>query len=323
LVREAWQAFLVAPLVAAGATTSWVGLQPLLATVVPVERRGDAFAVQFAVLNAGIGGGGLLAGFLVDYDHPATFTGLYVAAALLYVVFALLLVLSPGLAHRPAKPLAGPRPGYRTVLRDRAFRRVWLLNAFLVLIGTGQLENAFPAFATNVGGASPRLLGIAFAANTFTIVAGQFLVLRFVRGRRRTRGLVAQACFWSAAWAMVILGAHVLGPAAFVLAMVLFACGEMLHAPSIPAIVNDLAPDALRGRYNSAGAVSWQTGRIVGAPLAGVLLGAGLGTPLLVGFICGCGVAAAAAVALERVLPAHVNGVRPPESHAAPAYEAA
>jgi hypothetical protein len=45
--------------------------------------------------------------------------------------------------------------------------------------------------------------------------------------------------------------------------------------------------------------------------------------PLLVAFVVACGMAGAAALALERVLPPHVNGVRPPESHALRAYEAA
>ncbi len=38
--------------------------------------------------------------------------------------------------------------------------------------------------------------------------------------------------------------------AGFFLAMVIFAFGETLFSPTIPAIVNDLAPERLRGRYN-------------------------------------------------------------------------
>jgi MFS family permease len=83
----------------------------------------------------------------------------------------------------------------------------------------------------------------------------------------------------------------------------------MLHAPTVPAIVNDLAPDELRGRYNAANAVSWQSARIVGAPVAGILLGAGLAVPLLLVFVGACGVAAVLALELERRLPPAANGV--------------
>jgi MFS family permease len=72
----------------AGLTTGWVGLQQVLAAVVPQEQRGDAFAVQFALLNAGIGAGGLTAGLLVDFDRPATFEAVFLAAACCYLAFA-------------------------------------------------------------------------------------------------------------------------------------------------------------------------------------------------------------------------------------------
>ena len=38
----------------------------------------------------------------------------------------------------------------------------------------------------------------------------------------------------------------------FAAANVAFALGETLVSPTLPAIVNDLAPDSLRGRYNGA-----------------------------------------------------------------------
>jgi MFS family permease len=99
----------------------------------------------------------------------------------------------------------------------------------------------------------------------------------------------------------------------------LLAAGEMLHSPTVPAIVNDLAPDELRGRYNAANAVSWQAARIAGAPVAGLLLGAGLAAPLLIGFVGVCGLAAVLALELERRLPAAANGLAPPaESQPAP-----
>lgn len=308
LVTEPWQAPLAACVFGAGTTTAWVGVQPLLATVVPPEQRADAFAVQFALLNAGIGAGGLVAGFALDFDRPATFQAMLAAAAACFLGFALLVAALRGGETVPAerRPAGG---SYRRVFRDRAFRRLWVLNALLVLIGTSQLENAFPAFAAEEGGASPRVLGLAFAVNTAAIVCGQFLVLRWVRGRRRTRGIVVQAGFWSAAWAVVLLGGQLDAVALFVVAPLLFAFGEMLHSPIVPAIVNDLAPEELRGRYNGAAATSWQGGRITGSLVAGAVLGAGLGVPLIAVFVAGCGVAALLALSLERLLPPSANGV--------------
>jgi MFS family permease len=201
--------------------------------------------------------------------------------------------------------------GYAEVVRDRRFRLVFALNLVFVGIGVGQIENAFPAFATEVGGASPRILGIAFAADTLVIVLCQFWVTARMRGRRRTRGLMLESVFWAAAWALALSAASLGAPYLFVAVAVLFACAEMLHSPTIPAIVNDLAPDHLRGRYNAAGALSWQTARVLGATTAGQLLGLGLGGPLLVGLIALSGFGALLALRLERALPAGANGIRP------------
>jgi MFS family permease len=209
------------------------------------------------------------------------------------------------------------RGGYREVVRDRRFRLVFALNLVFVGIGVGQIENAFPAFATEVGGASPRILGLAFAADTAVIVLCQFWVTARLRGRRRTRGLMLESVFWAAAWATALAAAWLGVPYLFVAVAVLFACAEMLHSPTIPAIVNDLAPDGLRGRYNAAGALSWQTARILGATAAGQLLGLGLGGPLLAAFIGLSGLGALLALRLERALPRVANGMLQPHGAAA------
>jgi MFS family permease len=303
-------ALLGSALYGAGLTTGWVGLQQVIVAVVRPEQRADAFAVQFALLNAGIGAGGLTAGLLVDFDRPASFQAMFLAAAACYAIFAAVLPLV-ALPPRPVATAGFRRGGgYREVFRDRRFRLVFALNFVFVGIGVGQLESAFPAFATEVGGASPRVLGLAFAADTAVIVLFQFWVTARLRGRRRTRGLMLESVFWAAAWGTALGAGWLDRPYLFVAVAVLFACAEMLHSPTIPAIVNDLAPDRLRGRYNAAGALSWQSARVIGATTSGQLLGYGLGGPLLAGFIGLCGVGALLALRLERILPPEANGMR-------------
>jgi MFS family permease len=294
----------------AGLTTGWVGLQQVIAAVVEPEQRSDAFAVQFALLNAGIGLGGLTAGLLVDFDRPETFEAAFLAAAGCYLGFAAALPFV-SMPIRTAVPSVARGGGYGRVIRNRRFRLVFALNLVFVGIGVGQIENAFPAYATEFGGASPRVLGLAFAADTLVIVLCQFWVTARLRGRRRTRGLMLESVFWAAAWGVAIAAAGLGAPYLFIGVAVLFACAEMLHSPTIPAIVNDLAPDQLRGRYNAAGALSWQTGRVIGATAAGQLLGLGLGTPLLAALIGLSGLGALLALRLERALPAQANGMLP------------
>ena len=154
------------------------------------------------------------------------------------------------------------------MLRDRAFVRVWLLIAFLVTIGFAQTLSGFPAYATLRGGIDAAGLSIAFAANTLTVVVVQFPVLRFLEGRRRTTGMVLACLCWATAWVVTLLAGINLHGAAAVLAfggaMMVFAIGEALLAPAQAALINDLAPDDLRGRYNGLYALAWTTGLAVG-----------------------------------------------------------
>ena len=52
-----------------------------------------------------------------------------------------------------------------------------------------------------------------------------------------------------------------------------FAFGETLLQPTIPALVNDLAPDHLRGRYNAVSSGSFQLAAVIAPPIAGFLIG--------------------------------------------------
>ena len=96
---------------------------------------------------------------------------------------------------------------------------------------------------------------MAFAANTLVIVVLQLVVLPRIEGRRRTRVVAAMGVVWAFAWLALGLSGLVpgtLGAAVLVAACAsVFALGETLLQPTIPALVNDLAPDHLRGRYNA------------------------------------------------------------------------
>jgi MFS family permease len=123
-----------------------------------------------------------------------------------------------------------------------------------------------------------RALGWAYAANTAAIVGGQLVALRLISGRRRTAMLALCAATWSVSW-LVIASADFVDGRLAVLAIVvglgLFGLGETLWAPLAPAIVNDLAREDMRGRYNALQGMTWTVGSIAGPAMAGLLIGRG------------------------------------------------
>ena len=94
-----------------------------------------------------------------------------------------------------------------------------------------------------------------------------------------------------------------------------FALGETLLQPTIPALVNDLAPDHLRGRYNALSSAAFQLAAIIAPPISGVLVGHGLGSVYIgaAGGRLARRSARFAVLRLEPRLPAGVNGVRVPD----------
>ena len=321
LVHDVWHAFAATALLGLGAGIAWPALDALLAGVAGVQQRSSIFALRHATFNAGLGLGAVVGGLTVVGSSPAAFELIYALEALSLIAFLFVLFLVPNRVGSEAEPRAGaPSATSRQIFRDRTFLRVWVLTALLVTVGYAQYSAAFPAYATEAGGLSPRGLSLAFAANTLAVVAGQLLVLRALAGRRRSHALALVGVAWACAWAVTLAGGAAggsLGAAPFVLAMILLALGETLVAPTVPALVNDIAPEELRGRYNGVSALAWTSGFIAGPAIAGLVLAAGAGEVLFLGLIAACVIAAACALRLERALPAGTRVV--PLAHGATA----
>jgi hypothetical protein len=201
------------------------------------------------------------------------------------------------------------------VLRDKSFVRVWVLLAVVVTVSFGQFQSTFPGYATRPGGIGTHGLSLAFAADTLTVVVLQLLVLRWLAGRRRTTAVALAATAWAASWAVVIAGGHLGSGAAaegaFVIAMVIFALGETLFSPTLPAIINDLAPPEAAGRYNGIAVLAFTTGFLLG-PAGGSATLAAWGGGLFLVLIVACLGAAAAALRLGRRLAPAVNTIELP-----------
>ena len=294
---------------------SWPAFNALIAAVTTGELRQQYFGINFALINLGIGVGGVIGGMYADVSQPHTFTVIFLAdAASMLVPIALLLgplrrVSGQHVAPDDADAASG---SYLAILRNPAVIGMTGLTFIAVFVGYGQLEAGFPAFARQVGDVSTRVIGFAFAVNTAVIVLLQFLVLRRIAGHRRTRVMLVMCAIWATSY--VVLGATgvlpgALAGAAVLAYMGLFALGETMMQPTIPAITNDMAPDHLRGRYNAVNAGAFQAGAIAGPLFAGLVLDRGWGAAYVVVLVVGCGLVAALALRVERLVPPRVNGI--------------
>jgi MFS family permease len=328
-------AFATTPLAAAaglalmgyGQGVSWPAINALIGNLVPSEIRQRYFGINFTLLNLGIGIGGLIGGTFVDIDRPGTFTAIYLADAASYL-FPIVILLWP-LRHAHGRAVApeghdGSAVTYLSLLRDKRLVPLLALCLVAAFIGYAQLNTGLPAYARAEGRVSTEGLGYAFAVNTFVIVLLQILVLQRIEGRRRTRVAIVMAITWAVAW--LFLGATSLVPGTVAAIVLLSACtgvfglGETMLQPTVAAMTNDLAPDHLRGRYNALNSLMFQLAAIVGPVVSGFLIGRELASTYIGVLVAGCALLVWIALAAERRLPSHVNGVRVrvPEPEAAP-----
>jgi MFS family permease len=303
LVRQPWQAFVLIAVEGAGSAGFWPSQSTLIARLTPPHRRHAAFAQQRVTMNLGLGIGGLTGGLIAGVSQPSSFTVLFLvdAATFLAYVAVLALIADPGVERGHGDDAAS----YRAVLRDRLFSWLWILNFLFVAAGYS-LFTLVPPFARDHAGVSERQIGFFFFVNTVVIVIVQLPISRAIEGRRRMRALALMPALWAVAWLLLDGGAYWLGATgAFVvisLALAIFGIGECFHGPAHQALVAEIAPDHLRGRYFAVHSLSWGLAGTVGPAIGGFILAS---RPFALWPLAAavCLVAAVGALAVERVVP--------------------
>ncbi|MGY0059618.1 MFS transporter [Streptomyces sp. LZ34] len=283
-------------------------IQPALATMIvwcsTTTTRSRAFATQFFLNNLGLGVGGLLGGLLVDPADPSSFVRLFAIESVMFLVLgaAMATVRLPEVSKLDPASAVAERAGggWRAMLRNRAMVQLCVLGFVMFFACYGQFESGLAAFAVEVAHISPAMLGAALAANTMAIVLAQFVVLRLVEGRRRSRVIALTGLVWTVAWLVagasgLMPGSQAVATGAIISAYALFGLGEAMLSPTVAPLVADLAPPTLVGQYNSGFALVKQLALAVGPAAGGLMAGAGMYVAyiaLLVG--CSLGIAALA-----------------------------
>ncbi|MGH2921062.1 MAG: MFS transporter [Gaiellaceae bacterium] len=273
LVREPWHAFAFAAIAGTGNGGFWPSQSALITGLAPAARRHAAFALQRVMRNFGVGLGGVAGGLIATTDNPTSYTVLFTLDAATFFAFvaALAFVPDPGLSRGESEPVGS----YREVLRNRIFLGVVGLNMLYVAAGYAQLE-VFPVYGKNEAGITEQQIGLLFFVNTLAIVFAQLPFVKLLEGRRRMPALALMTFLWAVAWVIVFGGGRwlegVSAALVFGIAFVVFGIGECLHGPTQGALVADLAPPRLRGRYMALSTLSWEVGFVIGPAVAGVIL---------------------------------------------------
>jgi MFS family permease len=310
LVRQPWEAFVLVGLEGAGSAGFWPSQSTLISRLTPAARRHAAFAQQRVTMNLGIGLGGLVAGSIALVGDPTTFTVLFILDALTFLAYVVVLAFIRDPGVDPSE--VGDAPAsYRAVLRHKTFLGLWTLNFLFVFAGYS-LFNLLPVFARDESGLSERQIGAIFFVNTAVIVLAQLPLTRWIEGRRRMRALALMPLLWAVAW-LLVDGAGYWLTAGSAFAVIAFAAmilgiGECFHGPAHQALVSDIGPPSLRGRYFAVHSLSWGLAGTLGPALGGFILAA---APFALWPLASavCLVSVAGVLAIERYIPPRLQRI--------------
>ena len=303
-IHSLYSALVVTTICSFGQAAMWPSQSAIAAEITTEEQRPKYYGSQFALLNLGMGLGGLTASLVVNTVNPQTFVNLYRGDGISYIVYFLVILFIRGVGHRTSAERevnSNRTEGWKNVFADRVFVKVWLISIGAILCGYAQLEVGFTAFSSMIAKVQPSDIAWAFAANTLLIASAQLWFVKKLENFDRTKSIAIAALFWAAAWiALACAGIiRTQALALIIICQVVFGIGEMIWSPIMPSIVNQLAPEHLRGRYNAASTSTWTIGTIMGPVIAGTLLGAQLQWYWIGGLVAGLLIVAFAAVRLR------------------------
>jgi len=319
LVREPWQAFVLIAVEGAGSAGFWPSQSTLMSRLVGDARRHTAFALQRATMNLGIGLGGVVGGLIASVSHPESFTVLFLLDAVTFLAYVAVVAFIPeGATERPQ----GAAPStYRAVLRHKTFMGLWTLNFLFVAAGISMFA-LLPPFVRDHAGVTERQIGIFFLVNTLAIVIVQLPLTQWIEGRRRMRALAIMPVMFAVSWLIVdAAGFWLTATAAFLVLLVaalILGVAECFHGPAHIALVADIGPPHLRGRYFAVHSLSWGLAGTVGPAVGGLILDR---RPFALWPLAAavCLVAAGLALVLDGRLPSRLRRV--PHTEAQPVEE--
>ncbi|MCO5967022.1 MDR family MFS transporter [Actinoallomurus soli] len=260
--------------------------QALLADLVGPAERTRAFGLLFWAINLGFAVAMVLGGTL----SRAGFSWLFWIDAATSVMCGVLVWRAvPETRGRRAEREPG---GLVDVLRDRV-----AVASVLVVLCYGivymQSYSTLP-LAMRHAGLPPSAYGFAMALNGIGIVVVQPLIGAWLGRRDHSRVLAAGTAVVGAGFGLTAFASS---GWAFAATVLVWTLGEVLFAAVSTAIIADLAPAHLRGRYSGLYGTAFAAASLLGPPLGGGLLGLAPWSPWLACAVL-CGVAACGALAL-------------------------
>ena len=292
-VQTHLQAILAITFINIGGQAIWPSQSVILTRVTAEEYRPKIFAFNFMLLNLGLGLGGLISSLIIEEGNLRSFQIMYWVDASTFLLYLLIVISLQGEKVNRYIPKAHePQNGsYQDLFVIKPLMLLGIGGIVLFTFGYGTIQAGVPIFATQFLGLSPNWLGVIFGVNTVSIVVFQPFVMRVLERYSKYTALVSIGIIWAISWLFVGVAPMLplfMAGIAICISQLIFAFGEMVQAPTIPTLANEISPEHIRGRANAWMSLQWGVSGVLGPAITGLMLGADLDKLWVATMFIGC-----------------------------------
>jgi MFS family permease len=241
-----------------------VSINAMVADLIEVDRRADAYALTRMIQNFGVAIGPAVGGFISSASYTLAFI---IAAVARLIVVTLLVIFARETLPKDQSSTEMRSMGYGPVLRDGPFMAICVM---LVLAGMAYslVMILLPVYAKENFGVPESQYGFIMATNAAMVVFFQYGVTKITSRFHHLQILAAGAMFYALGAGSVALGSSF---SAFLMSMVVLTIGELMVMPTATTLTANLAPADMRGRYMGVYSLTWGAAFGIGPVIAGIL----------------------------------------------------
>lgn len=282
-----------------------VGVDAMMADLVPPAKRMDGFSLLRTSNNLGIALGPAIGGVLATISYTLAFYG--AAAGLMGYGLLIAIFAAETLPKRGPKATL-PREkfgGYAYIFQDRPFISFVMIFCLTQMCAT-LIWVLMAVYAKQNFQVPESRYGFIPATNAIMVVILQLPVTQVTKRYPPLLMLAVGSLFYAFGVGSVALGQAFWG---FWLSMVILTVGELILTPTANAYTANLAPPDMRGRYMSLYGLTWGVAAAI-APIMGGYLNDNFGPVYIwyAGFIIGMIGAMGFLLLSKRYSPAAVRG---------------
>ena len=247
----------------------------MVADILPEDKRIDGFGMLRVIANLAVAIGPAIGGFVAARSYTLLFIiDVIMSSITAVILFFLVPETKPEIKPSPEgdieeeETLLDTLSGYMKAFKDNVFM-VYLLASIFYVMAYMQMNTTLPVFLRDIHGIPDSGYGIILSINASMVVLFQFWVTRRVKHFAPMKLM---------AWGMVIyaFGFSMYGYVSvfwlFITAMVIITIAEILVTPTGQAIVANLSPEDMRGRYMAVFGFSWTIPNAIGPLAAGLIM---------------------------------------------------